>query len=516
VAEALLRFDALTARWEYSTIAVDAWASTESINEVLVVARDSGGRLAGFVFDADPEVPAFGDALSFIEREFGDEVAVRVRQVPLADIELTMATAGALAQRSSEEIDIMRPSPRLQSAASDVMIADDSVAGVVTVTMTVPWWARFARPWVTVRRRGKRDILLTGPLKVRGRTARATLRYGMPYPGSTLTADVVKGPQSSWLRGVVAGVVSVAVIAAALLVGGRAWLTSDDAAQDPVIEDATQAVTLNLGGKFQPEGCWTSGKTVLVSDGYGFNVDTQMPKVFAALSSVWPGYPNANEVVLLSSQVISESQMTFVVPTANDFDASVPGAAQVSDLSGEQLQFVWSLSGEYQPGGPNMPQLLCESTATTDSAASSDANAETAATTTTTTVASTTTARPTIEVQPSQECDGRFCVLGVVFASGRSCMQPGDTFTQSGDGFSPDMGFPLVYFIPGRVQPPLPGGPVLRVPVTVVSSTELRGVVPAASDFPFPPVAGQLVTIVVSNGAYGPSTWGSTAHEWCG
>jgi hypothetical protein len=532
VAEALLRFDALTSRWEYSTIAVDAWASTESVNEVLVVARDSGGRLAGFVFDADPEVPSFVDALSFIEREFGDEVASRVRQVPLADVELTMATAGTLAQRSSEEIDIMRPSPRLQSAASDVMIADDSVAGVVTVTMTVPWWARFARPWVTVRRRGKRDILLTGPLKVRGRTARATLRYGMPYPGSTLTADVVKGPQSSWLRGVVAGVVSVAVIAAALLVGGRTWLTSNDPAQDPVVEDATQAVMLNVGGKFQPEGCWTSGKTVLVSDGYGFNVDTQMPKVFAALGSVWPGYPNANEVVLLSSQVISESQMTFVVPTASDFDASVPGAAQVNDLSGEQLQFVWSLSGEYQPGGPNIPQLLCESAATTDSATSSDANAETAATTTslaltttvpakpgrqtTTTLASTTTARPTIKVQPSQECDGRFCVLGVVFASGRSCMQPGDTFTQSGDGFSPDIGFPLVYFIPGQVRPPLPGGPVLRVPATVVSSTELRGVVPAASDFPFPPVAGQPVTIVVSNGAYGPSTWGSTAHQWCG
>jgi hypothetical protein len=532
VAEALLRFDALTSRWEFSTIAVDAWASTESINEVLVVARDSGGRLAGFVFDVDPEVPSFGNALSFIEREFGDEVASRVREVPLADVELTMATAGTLAQRSSEEIDIMRPSPRLQSAASDVMISDDSVAGVVTVTMIVPWWARFARPWVTVRRRGKRDILLTGPLKVRGRTARATLRYGMPYPGSTLTADVVKGPQSSWLRGLAAGVVSAAVIVAALLVGGRTWLSSDDAVQEPVIEDATQAVVLNVGETFQPNGCWTSGKTVLVSDGYGFNVDTQMPKVFAALGSVWPGYPNTNEVVLLSSQVISESQMTFVVPTANDFDASVPGAAQVNDLAGQQLQFVWSLSGEYQPGGPNIPQLLCESAATTASATSSDAHAETAATSTivapsttvpaksgrqtTTTVASTTTARPTIEVQPSQECDGRFCVLGVVFASGRSCMQPGDTFTQSGDSFSPDIGFPLVYFIPGLVRPPLPGGPVLRVPVTVVSSTELRGVVPAASDFPFPPVAGQPVTIVVSNGAYGPSAWGSTAHQWCG
>ena len=507
MAEALLRFEALTSRWEYSTIAVDAWASTESINEVLVVARDSGGRLAGFVFDADPEVPAFGDALSFIEREFGDEVAVRVRQVPLADIELTMATAGALALRSSEEIDIMRPSPRLQRAASDVVISDDSVAGVVTITMTVPWWARFARPWVTVRRRGKRDILLTGPLRVRGSTARATLRYGMPYPGSTLTADIVKGPQSSWLRGVVAGVVSAAVIAAALVVGGRTWLTSDEAAQDPVVEDVTQAVTLNVGETFQPEGCWTSGKSVLVSNGYGFNVDTQMPKVFAALGSVWPGYPNANEVVLLSSQVISESQMTFVVPTANDFDASVPGAAQVNDLSGQQLQFVWSLSGEYQPGGPNIPQLLCESAATTDSATTSDAASETAATTTT---------GPTIEVQPSQECNGKFCVLGVVFASGRSCMQPGDTFTQFGDGFSPDIGFPLVYFIPGLVRPPLPGGPVLRVPVTVVSSTELRGVVPAASDFPFLPVAGQPVTIVVSNGAYGSSTWGSTAHQWCG
>ena len=124
MAESLLKFEALTARWEYATVSVDAWASTESINEALVVARDSGGRLAGFIFDADPEVPAFGDSLNFIEREFGDEVASRIRQLPLADVELTMATAGTLAQRSSEEIDIMRPSPRLQSAAVDVMISD--------------------------------------------------------------------------------------------------------------------------------------------------------------------------------------------------------------------------------------------------------------------------------------------------------------------------------------------------------------------------------------------------------
>jgi len=95
-------------------------------------------------------------------------------------------------------------------------------------------------------------------------------------------------------------------------------------------------------------------------------------------------------------------------------------------------------------------------------------------------------------------------------------MQPGDTFTQFGDGFAPDIGLPLVYFIPGVVRPQLPGGPVLRVPVSVVSPTEIRGVVPAASDFPFPPVPGQAVSIVVTNGAYGPSAWGSSWHPWCG
>ena len=326
MAEALLRFDALTSRWEYSTIAVDAWASTESINEVLVVARDSGGRLAGFVFDADPEVPEFGDALNFIEREFGDEVAGRVRQVPLADIELTMATAGTLAQRSSEEIDIMRPSPRLQSAASDVMISDDSVAGVVTVTMTVPWWARFARPWVTVRRRGKRDILLTGPLRVRGRTARATLRYGMPYPGSTLTADVVKGPASSWHRVFLAAFLAGLALIAAVVAAARVSdveLTETPAANWDVPTDGLIFDQVEL---VEGKNClgYDDEFTVL---GKGFDLSGRQPNLYLA---VWDEFKEAipkEKLIPVASRVATATEIAARAPAMADF----PSPPRASD-----------------------------------------------------------------------------------------------------------------------------------------------------------------------------------------
>ncbi|MFZ9707909.1 MAG: hypothetical protein ACO3CG_08755, partial [Ilumatobacteraceae bacterium] len=200
MADALLRFDRTAGRWEYSIGDITTWMNTENPTELLQIARNNTGQPVGFTFDVDVSDPSYADSLDVIRREFGDDVAQRVSSEPTDDVELLISTSSSLAETADEGVDVMRHDARLQRATSDVVITDDSAAGVVTVTMTVPWWARFAKPWVAVRRRGKRDILLTGPMRIRGRTATATLRYGMPYSGSTLTADVVKGPQRSVLR----------------------------------------------------------------------------------------------------------------------------------------------------------------------------------------------------------------------------------------------------------------------------------------------------------------------------
>jgi hypothetical protein len=147
------------------------------------------------VFDVDPASLDFDPSLRVIQEHFSSEIADRLRKLPTSDVEIAIAAPGSLDPFINDSENIMRPAHRLNSAVNDVQIFDDAASGVVTVSMTVPWWARFARPWVTVRRRGKRDILLTGPLTVRGRTAKAVLRYGMPYSGPTLTADIVKGPR---------------------------------------------------------------------------------------------------------------------------------------------------------------------------------------------------------------------------------------------------------------------------------------------------------------------------------
>lgn len=405
MADGTLRFDVTSARWEYVDSDLNRWADLREVNSLLQIARSESGRPVGFVFDNEPNDPDYVESLLVIEREFGSEIADRVRSAPETDLEMVTSPVDSLAAKQPEEVEVMRPANRIQAASSEVVIADDTISGVVTVTMTVPWWARFSKPWVAVRRRGKRDILLTGPLRVRGTKARATLRYGMPYSGSSLTADVVKGPRRSrWIV-----LVSAMLAAIVFLVG----LYRVDSSRD--------------------------NDVVAMQSGDGEIESLMSPSTTAPASAI--------------------SAITDTVATTTTLSATAVGRAAASTTA---------------PG------------------------------------------RGVIEVQPTRECDGRFCALSVEFGRGPGCMQAGDTFKQLGDGFWPEYGLPLVYFIRGAVQPPLPGGPVLRVPVTVVSLIELRGVVPQAAEFPDPPMAGEMVSIVVSNGDYGTSPWASSWFPWCG
>ena len=225
MADALLRFDRTAGRWEYSIGDITTWMNTENPTVLLQIGRNSTGHPVGFTFDVDVSDPSYAESLNAIRREFGDDIAQRVSSEPADDMELLISMASSLAETADDGVDVMRQDARLQRASSDVVITDDSTAGTVTVTMTVPWWARFTKPWVTVRRRGKRDILLTGPMRIRGRTAKATLRYGMPYSGSTLTADVVKGPQRNVLKFWVTVLVASSILALGVWLGG--WTYGD-------------------------------------------------------------------------------------------------------------------------------------------------------------------------------------------------------------------------------------------------------------------------------------------------
>jgi len=342
VADATLRFEFSSARWEYAVSDPSTWANLTEVTPLLQIARSSTGKPLGFVLDHEADAPEFTASLIAVERDFGIDIADRVRTAPDTDMEMLISTPGSLATKGTEEIEVMRPSNRLQAASSEVVITDDSITGVVTVTMTVPWWARFSKPWVAVRRRGKRDILLTGPLRVRGTTARATLRYGMPYSGSTLTADVVKGPRTfPWIR-VVAALLALSVVGMGLV-----WNRLGDDA--PVASQILQApLPFFRVDELTPQGACSSFGDKVVAVGLEFDVDAGKPIVFGAYADV----PQPDDFRLLTSRVLSETTMEIEIPSPSLFGDS--------DSDPTAIWLVWSYGDDLNMGGPRIARNICD------------------------------------------------------------------------------------------------------------------------------------------------------------
>ncbi len=329
MADALLRFDRTAGRWEYSIGDITTWVNTEDPTALLQIARNVSGRPVGFTFDVDVSDPSYAESLNVIRGEFGDDIAQRVSSEPVDDVELLIATSSSLAETMEEGADVMRQDARLQRASRDVVITDDSAAGTVTVTMTVPWWARFTKPWVAVRRRGKRDILLTGPMRIRGRTARATLRYGMPYSGSTLTADVVKGPQRNVLRLWLTALVASAILALGVWLGG--WTNGDQLTLPsrpiPVIPKGQWIFEqVEFSGSAQ---CLRPGDRFEVL-GRAFDPESGGPLLYLA---VWDESKKAIPVELLApvpSRVDSSTRITAKVPELSAFPVAPRGGELVT------------------------------------------------------------------------------------------------------------------------------------------------------------------------------------------
>jgi hypothetical protein len=318
VAEALLRFDRTAGRWEYSVGDIAGWVNVDSLTPLLQVARNSTGRTVGFTFDVDVSDSSYAKSVSVIRRDFGDDVANRISSEPSDDMELLISASPTIAEATEDGVDVMRQNLRLQRSSSDVVITDDGAAGVVTVTMTVPWWARFTNPWVAVRRRGKRDILLTGPMRIRGRTAKAILRYGMPYSGSTLTANVVRGPISrrrvTWVGAIV--LLMIAVLGVAIQIGAA----RDDLMLPSEIQWDPSGPEWIFERANLPDGaqCLTAGMRIQIQ-GNGFRPDEGTPSVYMATRADFSMPIPRTQLVPVAARVDSVTRITAEVPALDRF-----------------------------------------------------------------------------------------------------------------------------------------------------------------------------------------------------
>ena len=86
--------------------------------------------------------------------------------------------------------------------------------------MRLPWWSAFVKPWVTVRRRGRPEVIALGPLRRSGGLHSAELRYGLPSPSTSLVAEVIRGVNRPWLSSLVAAVITALFLLGAIAIFG--------------------------------------------------------------------------------------------------------------------------------------------------------------------------------------------------------------------------------------------------------------------------------------------------------
>ena len=218
-----LVYDSVGRRWEGLIQPVGQWSSLDQYNEVLTIAYGNSGVVAGFVLDLDLASSEIAAALERVRELFGAVVADRVstpERDSLPDIVVQVPTPAVAEPSESAVFPVLAG---LNSRARDVQITDDRARGVVRVSMRLPWWARFSRPWVTVRRRGRPEVIALGPLRRTGAKHTADLSYGLPTSASSLVAELIRGTRRAW-----ATTLFAVVTTAALLLGGLALFGGTD------------------------------------------------------------------------------------------------------------------------------------------------------------------------------------------------------------------------------------------------------------------------------------------------
>ena len=248
-----LAFDDMGRRWEGIILPADQWAQLEQVNSLLTIARDRDGELAGFIFDLDSENLDYQLALTTISNYFGEIVRATVAQPG------TASATPSVIRLSTQVIDIVDETALfpifagVNAKARDVAISEDRARGVIKVSMRLPWWSAFVRPWVTVRRRGRPEVIALGPLRRSGGLHSAELRYGLPSPSTSLVAEVIRGVNRPWLSSLVAAVITALFLLGAIAIfgdratdGANLETNSTSAITSPITSSITPTTLLDV------------------------------------------------------------------------------------------------------------------------------------------------------------------------------------------------------------------------------------------------------------------------------
>jgi hypothetical protein len=242
-----LAFDDMGRRWEGIISPADQWARLEQVNSLLTIARDINGELAGFVFDLDPENLDFQPALTTISNYFGEIVRATVAQPGASSATTNVIRLSTQVIDIADETALFPIFASVNAKARDVVISEDRARGVIKVSMRLPWWSAFVKPWVTVRRRGRPEVIALGPLRRSGGLHSAELRYGLPSPSTSLVAEVIRGVNRPWLSSLVAAVITALFLLGAIAIFG------DRATDGANLEtNSTSAITSPITSSITP------------------------------------------------------------------------------------------------------------------------------------------------------------------------------------------------------------------------------------------------------------------------
>lgn len=347
MADIRLSYDVLGQRWEGVILPTDQWVQLQDATSLLVIARDVRGDLAGFIFDFDTDSSDFAASLRVISESFGDNVADTVSSPSSADPTGAVVTLSGSSLAVPTDHALFPILGSVNGRAREVSIVEDRLNGVIRVSMRLPWWARFLRPWVTVRRRGRPELIALGALRRSGGVHTAELHYGLPAPASSLVAEVIRGTRAAWLSGVLA-----AVITAVLILGGLALFNpsgSPDSAVSPAVAvESTIASALAT----------TSTSSTLPATSTTAAPETTVP------SSTTSKPPRSGSTT--SSTLLPPGGVSFALPTqyitANDTRADV-NVDRIRAKRGESINVSVRVSAVFinpfdRPGITTLPELI--------------------------------------------------------------------------------------------------------------------------------------------------------------
>ncbi len=235
-------YDALGQRWEGVILPTDQWTQLEDATPLLTIARNARGDLAGFIFDCDVESSEFTSSLRMIAESFGENVRDTVSTASTVNPTGYVLPLAATSLAVRDEQAVFPVLGSVNARARDVSIVEDRPSGIIRVSMRLPWWAAFLRPWVTVRRRGRPELIALGALRRSRGVHTAELHYGLPATSSSLVAEVIRGTRSTWISAMVAAVVTALLILGGLTLFGSG--NSPDATVSSIeVESTTTSVS---------------------------------------------------------------------------------------------------------------------------------------------------------------------------------------------------------------------------------------------------------------------------------